>query len=47
MPNEETSESGFFAIDNLPELSTERNTLEQIRMCFEAYQDNNWIVKFD
>lgn len=46
-PNTETSESDFFSIEDLPELSTERNTLEQIRMCFEAYQDSNWIVQFD
>lgn len=34
--NSETLESGFFPIENLPELSVERNTLKQIKMCFDA-----------
>jgi ADP-ribose pyrophosphatase YjhB (NUDIX family) len=34
--NTETLGSDFFSLDKLPELSTERNTLEQIRMSFEA-----------
>ena len=34
--NTETLESGFFGIDELPELSTNRNTSEQVKMCFEA-----------
>lgn len=34
--NSETLESGFFATDNLPELSVERNNLNQINLCFEA-----------
>jgi ADP-ribose pyrophosphatase YjhB (NUDIX family) len=34
--NSETLESGFFAADNLPELSVERNNIKQINMCFEA-----------
>ncbi|MFZ5966957.1 MAG: NUDIX hydrolase N-terminal domain-containing protein [Bacillota bacterium] len=33
--NVETSESGFFALDQLPPLSTCRNTTEQIEMCFK------------
>jgi len=45
--NSETSESGFFAVDNLPLLSEAKNTAEQINMCFEAYHDNNWVVPFD
>jgi ADP-ribose pyrophosphatase YjhB (NUDIX family) len=34
--NTETLGSDFFSLDKLPELSTERNTLKQIKMCFEA-----------
>ena len=45
--NSETSESNFFNIDNLPELANEKNTVEQIYMCFNAYRDNNWTVQFD
>jgi len=45
--NTETSESNFFSIDELPELANEKNTSEQIRMCFEAYHDDNWAAQFD
>ncbi|MBU5438715.1 NUDIX hydrolase [Tissierella sp. MSJ-40] len=34
--NIETSEAKFFSIENLPPLSTERNTKEQIEMCFST-----------
>lgn len=34
--NIETEESGFFSLDNMPELSVGRNTFEQIEMCFRA-----------
>ena len=47
LPNLETSDSGYFSLNELPELSTEKNTYEQIKMCFTAYHDNSWIVKFD
>lgn len=47
MENTETSESKFFNIDELPELANEKNTSEQIRMCFDAYYDDNWVVRFD
>jgi len=46
-PNAETSESGFFALGDLPELATEKNTFEQIRMCFEAHENDDWVVLFD
>ena len=45
--NSETTESKFFAIDELPELEDAKNTAEQIRMCFDAYRDNDWVVQFD
>ncbi|WP_066869212.1 NUDIX hydrolase N-terminal domain-containing protein [Clostridium mediterraneense] len=45
--NIEIEESGFFSLDNLPDLSVERNTEEQIKMCFYAYKDKNWTVLFD
>jgi len=47
MPNTETSESGFFSLDDLPDLDNSKNTVEQIRMCFEAYRDNKWVAQFD
>lgn len=45
--NIETTASEYFALDELPELSLEKNTKEQIQMCFEAYADPNWKVVFD
>ena len=45
--NIETSESRFFSLDELPLLAGEKCNEEQIRMCFDAYQSENWIVQFD
>lgn len=44
--NTETSDAGYFAPENLPELSTERNTVEQVKICFRA-RDPEWKVIFD
>jgi ADP-ribose pyrophosphatase YjhB (NUDIX family) len=41
----ETSEAGFFSLQNLPPLSTPRNTLEQIEMMFGFHHGTvNWPV---
>jgi ADP-ribose pyrophosphatase YjhB (NUDIX family) len=45
--NTETLEAGFFTIENLPELSIERNTHEQIEMCFEAKKYKVFETIFD
>lgn len=45
--NIETSESRYFSKEELPELAEEKCNKEQILMCFEAYQSNNWTVIFD
>lgn len=45
--NIETVESRYFGIDELPNLATEKNNEEQIRMCFEAYHSENWKTVFD
>jgi haloacid dehalogenase superfamily, subfamily IA, variant 1 with third motif having Dx(3-4)D or Dx(3-4)E len=45
--NSETSESRFFGLDELPPLSEEKNTIEQIRMCFRASKDKSWQTQFD
>ena len=42
-----TTESGYFALGELPELSGAKNTVDQVRMCFEAYRDEGWIPPFD
>lgn len=45
--NIETTESGYFSLDNLPELDEDKNVYAQIEMCFDAYRDKNWKVLFD
>lgn len=45
--NIETTDSGYFGLEELPELSEEKNTVDQIKMCFDAYHDENWKVMFD
>lgn len=47
VPNIETTEMGYFSLDNLPNVSEDKSNKEQIRMCFEAYKNENWKVKFD
>ena len=46
-PNIETTESDYFALENLPPLAEEKNTREQIEMCFAAYHDKNWKTLMD
>lgn len=45
--NTETIESGFFSLDELPGLAEEKNTKEQIEMCFKACTNPGWIPEFD
>ncbi len=45
--NIETTGFSYFPEDSLPPLATEKNNAEQIKMCFEAYQNPNWTVAFD
>lgn len=45
--NIETTEFRYFNKAELPELATEKNTKEQIDMCFNAYYNKDWIVEFD
>ena len=47
-PNLETISCGFFGLDELPEaLADEKSNREQIRICFEASEDENWQPIFD
>lgn len=46
-PNSETVESRYFGLDELPELAGEKNTKEQIEMCFDAYRAENWKTLID
>lgn len=45
--NDETMASAYFSKDDLPVLSEEKNTKEQIQMCFAAVQTPDWQVLFD
>lgn len=50
-PNSETIASNYFALNALPELSKEKNSVEQIALCFEAYEyvkkQQIWQTQFD
>lgn len=45
--NIETTGFAYFSENELPELATEKNTEEQIKMCFEASRTPNWSTLFD
>lgn len=45
--NIETTESEYFSLEHLPELDEEKNVYAQVKMCFDAYKDENWEVVFD
>ena len=45
--NDETIASGYFALDNLPELSEDKGSREQVEMCFQAYHDPYWQAEFE
>lgn len=40
--NIETTGFAYFSENELPELATEKNNEEQVKMCFEAYRTKNW-----
>ena len=40
--NLETSESGWFSLNELPELDLEKTTPEQLRLCLEASRARHW-----
>lgn len=46
--NIETTEIRYFGREELPSLlAVEKTTKEQIEMCFDAYEDENWKTQFD
>ena len=45
--NIETTDSAYFSKDELPILSEDKNTKEQIEMCFIAKNNINWITQFE
>ncbi len=47
VPNIETTESGYFSLDSLPELNTHKCTRRQLELCLEAYRADCWETYFD
>ena len=47
VPNSETTETGYFGMDELPTLATAKVTKEQIKMCFDAKNAEHWVTQFD
>lgn len=45
--NLETTESGYFAEEELPLLAAEKCTEEQVKICFQAFRAKFWPVPFD
>lgn len=46
--NTETLGADFYSLDNLPELSTTRTTVKQLKMCFDCYENTEkWDTIFD
>ena len=45
--NLETSGSGWFSLNELPELDLEKTTPEQLQMCFEARRAEHWETRLE
>ena len=45
--NSETIAIGYFSMNDLPPLSENKTTREQIQMCFDAYLAEHWETVFD
>lgn len=45
--NNETTDSRYFSLEELPPLATEKSTAEQIKMCFQAFYDQDWKTILD
>ena len=45
--NSETTETGYFGLEELPVLATAKVTEAQIKMCFDARDAEHWVTRFD
>ena len=45
--NSETIASGYFGVNELPELNIAKTSIDQVRMCFEAHKSEYWTTIFD
>ena len=47
VPNIETTESGYFSLDDLPEINERKVNLKEFRLCLEAFRAKTWETVFD
>ncbi len=47
LENIETISTGYFSLDELPPIAEEKNSIDQIKMCFDAHRDENWKIVID
>ncbi len=45
--NIETTESGYFSLDDLPEINERKVNLKEFRLCLEAFRADTWETVFD
>lgn len=45
--NTETSESGYFSVNHLPELNNHKTSIEEILLCIQAYRAEVWETVVD
>ncbi|WP_313154885.1 NUDIX hydrolase [Lacrimispora sp.] len=45
--NNETTDSRYFSLEELPPLAAEKNNAEQIKMCFQAFSEQDWKTILD
>lgn len=45
--NEETIDAQFFGLDEIPTLDTRKTTIDQIKMCFDGFNNKEWITEYD
>lgn len=45
--NSETIASGYFGMEELPQLALEKVNEEQLQLCYKAAQQEDWIPEFD
>ena len=47
VPNIETTESGYFPLDALPEINERKCSRKQLEICLEAFRADTWETYFD
>ena len=47
VPNIETSETGYFSLDDLPEINTHKCNKRELEICLKAYKAETWETYFD